>query len=150
LADVVGVVIGDEQRFAKDSLTAAMRNFREQIGLGIQDELLHCLEVALNDLGALVPSCRAGRRCAFRPVACGPIRRDMFRIPRELEDVPLGEADMLEQFPSGVRGAGRFCASKVQGQAGNCLLEIEVRVFARKQIREMLTERFVVRLGSSG
>ena len=46
LAQVVGVVVRDEQGFAKNRLTCAVGNAREEVGLGIYDQLLHRCKVS--------------------------------------------------------------------------------------------------------
>lgn len=48
LADVIGVVVGNEQGLTQQRLSGAVRNGREQVLLGISNQLAHRLQVVLN------------------------------------------------------------------------------------------------------
>src|SRR5438445_246952 len=46
LPNVIGVVVGNEQRLAQDRLTTAMRNAGEQISIGVRDQIFHRLQIS--------------------------------------------------------------------------------------------------------
>ncbi len=65
----------------------------------------------------------------------------MFWISAELQNVPLADADVLQQLPQGMLRALRFLAAKSGRQAFECGLEIDVRVTAPQQFENMAAER---------
>src|SRR4029077_9310472 len=55
LAEVVGIVIGEEQGFAQDGLTGAVRDGRGKIRSGIHHKFLHLSQVTVERFHAFVP-----------------------------------------------------------------------------------------------
>ena len=56
-----------------------------------------------------------------------PWWRDMLRVAAEVQDVPLGEAHVLEQHPGGVREVRDFDADELQGPVAHGVVEVDVR-----------------------
>jgi len=101
LAEVVGIVVGDEEGFAENGLAIAVGDLGVEIGRGIRDKLTHGVEVVA-DLGdGAVPIFGCG--IGFRPISVRPFWRLVCGIPAELEYIGGGDADMFEQLPSRVR-----------------------------------------------
>src|SRR5437667_278672 len=128
LSHVIGVVIGEDERFAQHGLSSAVRDLREQIDLRVAYQSLHLSEVALHLGGALVPGCLVGRRVAYGPVARRPVGGDVFRALRELDDIPLRDPDVLEDAPRGERLARRLGAPLLGRPIGDRVLEGDVGV----------------------
>lgn len=144
LAEVVRVVVGDEEGLAQDGLSVAPGNFGEEIGLGVFDERPHGLEVASKLLDALVPGGSVGRRGGFRPVSGGPGRRDVFGIAAELEDVPLSETEVFEEHPGGVGKVGGLRTAKRGWKIFDDDVEGGVGVAAVQKIEEVPAQRLIV------
>ncbi|PYO27058.1 MAG: hypothetical protein DMD73_10645, partial [Gemmatimonadetes bacterium] len=106
LAQMVRVVVGEHQRFAQHGLAAAVRDAGEQVGLWVGHEALHGAEVPLHLGHARLPSGRVGRGVLLWPVARRPLRGDVLRALGELDDIPLRDADVLEQAPRSERLPG--------------------------------------------
>src|SRR3989449_9387536 len=99
LPQVIGVVVREAERLAQYRLPGAMREAGEQVRRGVAHQSPHGLEIALHLGDARVPGAGVGWRVARRPVARGPLRGDVFRALREFHDVPLRDADVLEETP---------------------------------------------------
>src|SRR5579875_1255522 len=87
---MIGVVIGDEQRFAEDGLAIAVRDWSKQIDRGIGNKILHRTQVLAKGGETAVPGGSIPRSIALRPVAVGKRRRNVFGTTIELQNVPLG------------------------------------------------------------
>src|SRR5436305_15091508 len=72
LADVIGVVIGDQQELAQPGLTGAVRNGREEIDFPVRRQPLQRLAIApvARDRGG--PRRRVARPRRLRPVVVRP------------------------------------------------------------------------------
>ena len=103
LGDVVGIVVGYKQGLAKNCLAVAPGNFGEQIGLGIGDQVEQSFLIGAELLDAFGPGCVAGRDGSFRPVAFGPFGGDVLGVPAEFDNVPLSDAEVLEEHPGRMR-----------------------------------------------
>jgi hypothetical protein len=90
-------------------------------------------------LETLVPSffVRRGRRA--RPVALREIRRFVLWIARELEDVRLGDAQVLEDFPKRVLCAFGPFATKFDRKVLENRIEIRVSVPALEETSNVLS-----------
>lgn len=126
LAQVIRVVVSHEQSLAQDSLAVAVRNLGEQVGGFVGYQLAHRLEIRPERPETLFPSFFVRRRSRARPITLGKIRGLVLWVARELEDVPLGDSQVLEDFPRRVLRAFEPRAS----QFGREILEncIEIRV----------------------
>jgi len=136
----MGVVSGQEQSFAEDGLAVSPGNLGEEIGLRIFHQGLHGLQVSAEFLDAGVPGSAAGRGGGFRPVVIGPFRRLVPGVAAEFEDVRLGEAQVFEEHPEGVREVGGFLATEVGGEVGHDRVECGVGVASVEQFEKMLAE----------
>src|SRR5579885_75329 len=104
-AEVIGVVVGDEEGFAEQRLTGAVGERGEEVGVLLADNPDQGVKSGTEGMDGLVPGCGVGRSGRFWPVAGGKFRGDVLWIARELEDVPLSDAHVFENFPRRVRGA---------------------------------------------
>src|SRR5581483_10865409 len=137
---MIGVMIGDQKRFAQDGLPIAMRNFRVQIGFLVRDEFGHGLQIGAKATQAVVPGCRVSRRRALGPIAFGPGRRLMLRIAAEFQNVPLRDAHVLQQLPRAVRRAGWYCPAQPRRKIRHHRVEIGMRVASTQQVHKVLAE----------
>src|SRR5215471_19724764 len=106
LADVIGGVIDDEHRLPQNRLTVAVRDAGVEIRLRMLDEGDHLIEVAVVARDGLVPFFLGRLRVAGGPIVLREAEFLVVRVPDEIEDVPLCDADVLEQMPEGVRHMG--------------------------------------------
>lgn len=108
LAEMIGVVIGDEHGFTQDGLALAVRDASEEIRFRVLNQFDHGAQIGVEIANAAVPGGGVGRSGGGRPVAGRERRRDVAQIAAEFEDVPLGDAEMFEQLPERVSGARDF------------------------------------------
>src|SRR6185436_3827115 len=134
LAEMVGRVVCDQEKLAQVSLLVTGRNFREEIDSGIEGQLLQCLPILPDGRHALVPgSCRRWRG-ALGPVIDGPVELLVGWISAELQNVVLGNTDVLQQLPGRVGEAARRPTSKIRWQGGHDFLETRVGVLPIQQL----------------
>ena len=67
----------------------------------------------------------------------------MAGVAGELEDVPLGDAQVLENLPRGMLGAPRLFAAQIGGEVFDGLIEVRVSVAAVEKIEHVLAQRGV-------
>src|SRR5438477_12329858 len=89
-----------------------MRNGSKKVAARIADKLAYRIQVGKKFLDTLIP-----RLCSFRfitrwSVLIGPLGRCMLRLQAELQDVPLRNANMLQQLPRRMRRTFRLLATK--------------------------------------
>ena len=71
----------------------------------------------------------------------------MLRVAAELQDIPLGDAQVFQEPPGAVRH-GRYRAAAEGGRdVGHCLVEVEVGAAAPEEVEEVFAEG-LVRIGS--
>ena len=99
LADVVGVVVGEEERFVEERLVVGVRNRGEEIRGGIFDSGGEFFQVGAESGDAFVPGFCIGRFGRFGPVAGREIGRGVLGVKGVFDDVPLCNTEMLEEFP---------------------------------------------------
>ena len=132
-------MIGDQQRLAKNGLARAVRNGRGEVCFRIDNKFAHLLSVMLKGFQAHFPGNGVGRGWMNRPIAGRPIGRDVHGIAAEFEDIPLRDADVLEEFPGGVRRACWLVSRPRHGKSGDSGLEIRVSVAAFKQLQKVFS-----------
>src|SRR5271169_3271446 len=124
---MIGIMIGEQQRFAQNRLSLAVRYFGGQIGARICYKMDHFEQIALEGGHALVPSFTIGRRRRFGPVTGRKRWRDVFWISAELQDIPLREPRMFEQLPTRMRQTVRERAIFLWRESIQRIHEVDVR-----------------------
>ena len=137
---MIGVVVGQEHRLAGDRLAVAPGDARQQIGPGIFDQRQHRLEICWERFDGIRPCGITGRLVGCRPIPVRPIGRFVLCIAAELEDVVLGDAEVLEEAPGGVRGFARFFAAKRRGEIGDGIVEGDVGVAAFEHFEKVVAQ----------
>lgn len=145
LAEVVGVVVGEEHGLAGESLAGAAGDGGEEVGGGVGDEGAEGLEVAAEGGKGGVPSVVVGGGGGGGPVAVGEGGGDVGAIDREAEDVPLADADVLEELPEVVLQGGDEGGAEGGGDVGEGVVEGEVGGAAVEELEEVLAEEVVAR-----
>ena len=144
LAQVVCVVIGDQEGFAEDRvgrlLGLGVADWFEEIDRGVRDQIHHRLKVGPECGDGLVPGCGARRRVGGGPVAVGELGGGVLWVDAVAENIPLGDSHVLDQTPGSVGKTWGFLAAKLGWQAGDRLFEIEVAVTAFQQLDEVLSQ----------
>src|SRR5688572_11473247 len=124
-----------------------MGNRGEQIGRWVGDQGAHGRQVRAERVYRPVPGGVVGRGVPTRPVAVRPGRRDVPRVAAELQDVPLGDAQMFQE-PPGAVGHRRDRAPAEDGwNVGHGPVEGEVGAAAPEEVEEVFAEG-LVRFGS--
>jgi hypothetical protein len=139
--DVVRRVIGGEQQLSEIGLPLAMRNRGLELDVGVPAQPLERRTVSLELLDAVVPGTRASGRRLAGPVIGGPGELPVAGIDAEVEDIMLGDAEVLEQLPGGVGKSPRVLAPQCIGQIGHGGVEARVGIFPGEQLGEVLTEQ---------
>jgi len=140
LADVVGVVIADYAHFAQDGVARGIRNRRQQVGHGIRHKLVEC--------GAVGPETLDGQRelvgrrsgIVCRPVFLRPVGREVGAVPDVVEDVRLGDPDVLHQMPGRVGHVGRQPVDGVVGEVRHGGVERHVGAAPIDEREELLAQ----------
>jgi hypothetical protein len=127
-AEVVGIVVDDEDQLAQIGLTRAVRDAGEQIDFGIRGETLQRLEIAVERSDSGIPSAVRGRRGVCRPVVVGPLHFAIVRVEAEVENIVLRDADVLHDLPRRMRHACRAFTAQTRREAGDRIVEVDVRV----------------------
>src|SRR5207248_3461366 len=140
LAQVVRVVVGEHQRFTQHGLSGAVGNAGKQVGLRVGHEALHDAQVALHLGHARVPGGGLWRGVVLGPVARRPLRRNVLLALRELDDIPLRNADVLEQAPRGKGLPGGSRAPERAGPIGERVPEGDVGVTAAQQLEHVVAD----------
>src|SRR5258708_6921075 len=103
LPEVVRVVVGYEQGFTQDGLAVSPWNARQQISLGIRNQILHRFQILAELLNAFVPRGCARRSLCFWPVSLRPFGRLVFAVAAEFENIPLPHPKLPHHHPSLLR-----------------------------------------------
>lgn len=133
LADVIGIVVGRQQRFAEHRLPVPVGNSRKKVHRFVAHHLAQRFQVAAEGAHAFIPGLLVGRRGFGGPVASGPVGRLVLRVPREFENVPLRNAQVLDQLPRRVLGAARLFAAQLRREILHRVIEGGVGVPALEQ-----------------
>jgi hypothetical protein len=141
LTEMIGRMIRDEEELAQVGLAVASWNSCEEIYAGVQGQLLQGLAILPGGRHALVPGVCGWWRDALRPVVVGPVELLIGWIPAELENVILGQTDVLQQLPGRVGEAVRCLSSKIRRKPGDDLLETNVRILPIQQVRDRGAQR---------
>ncbi len=145
LAEVIGVVVGCHEELAEHRLSRPVRDLRVEIDGRIAGQLRQGVEVGAELRHALVPRLIVRRRGSLRPVAGGEVGRHVLGVARELEDVPLSEAEVLQDFPRRVGEALRPGAAQSGGEVLHRRVEVDVGMVALEKLgHEVFTECFVI------
>jgi len=88
LAEVVGIVVNQQNGFVGEGLTIGVRNGCQNIGFFERGD--EFLAVSAEGGDGLVPCLRIGRLGRLGPVALGKIGRFVFGVESVVDDVPLG------------------------------------------------------------
>ena len=143
LAEVVGVVIGREQDLAEDGLAVAVRNLRVEVDGFIACEVDECAQISTELRDALVPRCIVGRRDARRPIAGWELGRNVLRVPREFQNVPLRDTQVLEQLPGGMGAPLRPLPAPLRRKVLHRVVESNVSVTSVEELGEVVAKRTV-------
>jgi hypothetical protein len=114
LAEVVGVVVEEEDGFGGEGLVVGVGDGSEEIGFFEGGE--EFFAVGAQGSHGFVPSVGVGRFGRLGPVAVGEIGRFVFGIEGVLDDVPLGDAEMFDELPCGVGKIVGARATKIRGK----------------------------------
>jgi predicted enzyme related to lactoylglutathione lyase len=144
LAKMVGVVIGEDKSFVEQGLVVGVRDGSKKIGCGIFDFGGELYQVGVKRGHAFLPGFFVGRLGRFGPIARGEIGRSVLGIERVLDDVPLSDAKMLEEFPGRVRSAFGALAAKIRGEVFHRGVKSGVSVFAGEQREKIGAQGFEV------
>src|SRR5450759_3034351 len=112
LADVVGVVVAHQAHLTEDGVPRGVRDRCEQVGGGIGHELVERRAVGPETLDRQRELLGRRSGVARRPVLLRPAGREVRAAPDVVEDVPLGDPDVLEHVPGRVGDVGRWLATE--------------------------------------
>src|SRR5215831_2587336 len=115
-----------------------MRNDGEQVLLLITHQAAYGLQVGQELANASVPGLVAGRRVCLGPVTVREFGRLVLRIHAEVENVPLGNAHMLEYLPRSVGRSLGLPASELAGEVMQFAADVDVGFRLREQVDQVL------------
>jgi hypothetical protein len=139
LTEMISGVVGDEKRFAKEILAVAPAEGLEEVGFGPGDEGFEVFEVFVDGCDGGVPGVGGRRLGRFGPVIGGPLQRVIATGGRrgEVEDVALGDAEVLEELPGRVGEIGWNGAAMFGGEIFDGFVEGGVGLAAAKESDEL-------------
>src|SRR5438128_8133353 len=121
---MVGRVIDGNENSSQVSLSGPSGNSCRQIEITIGSEALQRLAIFLPDRDARVPFFVARGRRVSGPVILWPLQLFLVvRILDEIQQVPLGNSDMLQEIPHRVWEIGRLLCAQLGGQTPERVLE---------------------------
>ena len=138
LAEVVGIVVDEEDGFVGQGLIVGVGDGGEEVGLFEGGDKFLAVRAEGGD--GFVPGFGVGRLWGFGPVARGPIGRLVFRVEGVLDDVPLGEAKVLGELIGGVRDVVGALAAKLGGEIFDGVIEARVSVGFGQMRDELLAK----------
>src|ERR1043166_5600394 len=97
----------------------------------------------MEGLDALLPFDGISRGRVLGPVFARPFRLLIFRIPAEIEDVPLRDTHVLEQHPRRVWQTLRNFAAILCREVFYHLIECGMSMTAIEEFQQMFTERLI-------
>jgi len=145
---MVSVVVGGQQHFAQDSLAIAVRNPRVEVDRVVGNQTAESLQVLAETVNAAIPGLGIGRLGRRRPVAVREFRRFVFGVSAELQNVPLCDPHMFQNFPRRVGRTLGALAANLVGKVLNGVLESGVGMTALEELMEVLAESGVLRHGA--
>ena len=120
-------MVGYQERFTQQGLSVAMGDLSGEIAVGAGDKFLHGFKVGQDLFHAFVPGFVAGRRFGFGPVFIRPLRRFVFGGAAEFKNVPLGNADVLQQLPRCMRASFRLAVAQTFRKILERFAQIDMR-----------------------
>src|SRR5215469_13999066 len=143
LAEMIGIVVGEEQSLTQYRLTITMGNLGIQIGLRVFHQADYFSQVALKRFYGFIPRSGIGRPRRLRPVAFGKTRRNVLGVAAELQDVPLRDARMLQELPPGVRESGDEGSALCFREILDGIHEMDVRPASFQEVDHVVAQCFV-------
>ena len=144
LPEVIGIVICNQHRFAKDRLPGSMRNILVKIDIGIEHELFHRIEIMPKRSNTRLPCRPVLRSHVFGPITFGPFRRLVTGVTTKLKNVPLRDADVLEEFPKRPRCAFRLFRKIFERQFVESCAYFDMSLSPVQEFYDVFTETAVV------
>lgn len=138
LAEVVSVVVDEEDGFVGQGLIMGVRDGSENVSLFEGGD--EFLAVGAESGDGFVPSFRVGRFGGFGPVAIGEVGRFVLGVERIFDDVPLSETKVLEELIGGVGEAVGALATKLGGEIFDGGVEAGVGVAFGEMGEQFLAE----------
>src|SRR4029434_1228945 len=102
LAYMVGVMVCHEQQFTQVCLTRSVWNASKEVAFGICSKPLKLLSIPLEVGDAPLPLLARWRPVGGGPVVVGPLPLLIRGVAAEVQNVRLGEPQVLQQLPGGV------------------------------------------------
>jgi hypothetical protein len=138
LAEVVGIVVDEEDGFGSEGLVVGVGNGGEEIGFLERGEEFFAVGAESGD--GFVPGFGVGRLGRFGPVAVGEVGRLVFGIQGVLDDIPLGDAQVFDELVGGVGKIVGPNAAEIGGEILDGGIEAGVGVFFGEVGDEFFTE----------
>src|SRR5271168_2112766 len=115
---MVGGMVGDEESLAEEVLAVAPAEGFIEVGGGVLDESDEVFQIGVDGGDGLVPGVRCGRLLGLGPVVFGPSHGVVAAGGwcGEVEDVALGDTEVLEKLPGRVWEVGWDGAAEVGGE----------------------------------
>ena len=132
-------MVGDQKSFAEKVLPVAPTKGFEEVGVWIFDKCDEGFEIGMNELDGTVPGVVCWWFRGMRPVVLRPSHGVIAASGGrgEVEDVALGDAEMLEKLPGGVGEVRRDGATEARRKTLDGLVEGGVCLTAMKEVDQL-------------
>jgi len=138
-------MVGDEKDLAQDGLPVSPGNSPVEIGFGMGDEIFDGLQIFLEGRDACGPGLFRGRGFGCGPIFLGPFAGNIFWVAAELEEIPLGQAHVLQEHPCSVGEVSDFDAGELDRPIADGRVKIGVRLIAFQKGDELMAQGLVGR-----
>lgn len=130
-------MVGQDEDFTQERLAVTPWKRRMQIAGRIVQHRFENSQIILECPNRLSPLAWMFGLGGSGPVAVRPCGRDVVRRLAEEHNIVLGDAHVLEEFPGGMRRAGRAESDSVRWKTGHRIDEGGVGVTCAQQVNEL-------------
>ena len=138
LAEVVGVVVDEEDGFRGQGLVVGVGDGGKEVGFFDRRE--EFLAIGAEGSDGPLPGFGIGRLGRLGPVTTGKTGRFVLGIADVFDDIPLGDAEVFDQLPGGVGQIVGASAAKIGGKVFDGGIEAGVGVFFNEVRDEFVPE----------
>ena len=132
---MIRVVVCHQQSLAQNCLAVAVRDFCEEIGCRISNQIFDLFQIIAELLYSFFPESFVAMIIGLWPIPFGPFRRNVFRVAAKLQNVPLRDAHVFEHLPGRVRQAFDLLSTQFSRKIFDEVIKTDMRVAGAQIVR---------------
>jgi hypothetical protein len=133
-------MVSDQEELPQISLTLAVRNGSVEVEGWIGEKPDQRTPVGAESRDALPPRPRARRLRLLGPVVGRPLASAVPRVDAEIEDVGLGQSEVLQELPGGIGKAGGLDSAQARRYARYRPVETDVSILPSEDFGDVVTK----------